>query len=166
MPWYCLRTKTRREHGVARSLNRLGHETYCPMARDEGEDGKKKKPGGPEPLFPRYLFFNFQGRDTDDFHPITKTDGVVKIVKFNEKFAVIPEKSIQWLKSREDADGLHSLPKTGPAVGDSVRVNFGPAYGLEGVVTARRTERIWIFLTASMREISLPYDHVEKSEKK
>jgi len=160
MPWHCLRTKTKRELEVSHALSRMGYENYCPMAVDSDSALGE----GPSCLFPRYLFFRVL--EGQQFYPIEKTPGVVKIVRFGHESdpAIINDEEIAALKSFETPAGFHELPDTGFEIGKEVLITGGLAAGYTAVVRARKADRMIVFLNQAIFkkvELELDYSDVE-----
>lgn len=129
--WYCLRSKTRREHLVAIQVGQLQNvEIYCPRIRV-----RRTTVRGPvwfeEALFPGYLFARFDFEL--EFRQVTNSWGVTGIVHFGTHYATLADEVIETLRSYISGDEplviQHSLRE-----GELVRIEEGPLRGLSAVV--------------------------------
>ena len=59
-------------------------------------------------MFPRYLFVRLDS-DTDNWAPIRSTLGVVSIVRFGHEPARVPDRFVDYLRSREDEKGIQTV---------------------------------------------------------
>ena len=130
--WFALQVRTRMEHQVATILRSKGYEEFLPTHT-------VKKQQGPcnVPLFPGYVFCRVP---PDTYGLIVTTPGVIRIVKFGDKPAVIdPEeiRSIQLvLLSRAPLTVIRGL-----SVGDKVLIEDGPLRGAMGVLSSMRSHQ-------------------------
>lgn len=117
-------------------------------------------------LFPSYAFVLIELQ----WHAARWAPGVVRLVLSGEQPARVPDRIIEELRSREDRDGLITLPKprlnSGAQFqpGDKVRVINGPLTGLSGLVsTMQPHERVAILLKllGSIRPVELAEADVE-----
>ncbi len=129
--WYLIHCKPNQEDVARQQLERQGYETYLPVA-----PVLRKKRGKSvrviAPMFPRYLFIHL-GHGVDDWRPIRSTIGVSALVRFGMEPARVPEALVQAIKSREDGEGVVTLPKQAFEEGESVRIATGPFEGYEAV---------------------------------
>jgi transcriptional antiterminator RfaH len=143
--WYLIYTKPRQEKVALENLMRQKFEVYFPRAR-VWRNRRGDRQLVIEPLFPRYLFIRLDSQ-SDDWGPIRSTFGVTALVRFGAEPARVPEALIQYLKLREDTDGLHEWAEPAIAVGDRARVVSGPLSGYEGILLAKSNrERVIILL--------------------
>lgn len=148
--WFCTQTKSKLEHMVDSNLKRLGYETYCPRILVDRRRGISKET---EILFPNYIFVRLSPGE-DNFRPVMKCHGVVAMVRFGLWFATIPDSLIDEMKEKENQDGFHILPKIDYEVGDEVRIKTGLFQGYSAIVSAKKQERIVIFLdVANQRNV-------------
>ena len=93
MPWYAIYTRPRHEKTVNGKLLEKEFDTYLPLVKrvSQWKDRKKKIE---EPLFKSYLFVYFEYKYRFD---VLETNGVVKIINFNGKPAVVPDWQIDSL---------------------------------------------------------------------
>jgi transcriptional antiterminator RfaH len=109
------------------------------------------------PLFPRYLFVRAdEGRSS---RGVAFAPGVVHLVRFTEEPAVVPDKVIAELRTREGADGLVDLDSGQGAAsrfkaGDRVCIEDGALCEQVGLFHSRvDAERVFILLTLLGRDV-------------
>lgn len=143
--WYIVYTKVRQEDVALTNLERQGYSAYLPRCRHLRKRKGKAMPVI-ESLFPRYLFIQLDTQ-TDNWAPIRSTLGVSALVRFGPNPAPVPEAFIAFLRSREDAEGLHNWMEPAYRAGDRVRVADGPLAGYEGILVAKTSrERVLVLL--------------------
>jgi len=151
MPWYAIYTKPRHEKTVFERLEEKNIETYLPLVMrvSQWKDRKKKVE---EPLFRSYLFAEFEYKNRFD---ILETNGVVKIVNFNGKPAVVPDWQIESLRTMLEAPEtiqLESYMKPGMLV----EVVVGPMRGMRGTVIRRKGKnRLVLSIDGIMQSVSV-----------
>ena len=143
------RVVTARRHREAVARVRLaaqGLETYLPLLRRW-----PRPPVGSDvgPLFPGYVFVRAARAR---FHQIIRTPGVVDLVVFGGEPARLDDGVIDFLRSREEPDGIieaRPLPS-----GSAVRVTDGPWRGLVAVLERRLSarERVLVLLDILQRQ--------------
>jgi len=143
--WYLVYTKPRQERIARTNLNRQGYETYLPLMRKSARRGGRRV-SHVAPLFPRYLFIHLD-QGTDNWGPIRSTLGVVSLVRFGREPAHAPDRLLDYLRTREDAQGIQVLPPEDIRPGAKVRIADGAFAGYEGVYLARNSrERVVVLL--------------------
>lgn len=130
--WYLMQSKVRQERVAELNLQRLGVTTLCPLfARIKGLRGKSH--AVEEALFPGYLFVYVN--ITSEYRKVAYAKGVLRIVMFGSKPAMVGEDIIDSIKSRmKDGYVMVSAPsrvKFNP--GQTVRVKTGPFNGFEAI---------------------------------
>jgi transcription antitermination factor NusG len=128
--WYAVYTKPRWEKKVADLLARKGVEHYCPLNRVVRQWADRKKTVL-EPLFKSYVFI----RSTSaELLKVKQTDGVVNLVYWLGKPAVIKDEEIDTIKRfLQDHDNVQ-LEKTEVSVNDRVCIITGPFLDQQGRV--------------------------------
>ncbi|BDS07005.1 hypothetical protein NT6N_20450 [Oceaniferula spumae] len=134
--WYCVRTKSKREHIAAKSLRQLeGVETFCPRLRYR-KATRRGKIWWVEAMFPGYIFAFFSRRENE--RNVVHTHGVMTLLKFGDYVPEIPASFIAEMcrlmeeqESVED-DTLTLQPQVRP--GDEVEIAHGPMQGMQGKV--------------------------------
>ena len=149
--WIALYTKPHHEKSVANQLGLKGFEVYLPLLKERRKWSDRKK-WVEYPLFKSYLFVKIRNKD-DIF--ISNTKGLVKIVKFSNRIAIVNENSIQAIKLM--LDGGYNPKATDYFIkGDLVTVKDGPLKGLEGeVVNIGGNDRLIIRIESIQHSISV-----------
>jgi transcription antitermination factor NusG len=128
--WYAVYTKPRWEKKVADLLARKGVEHYCPLNRVVRQWADRKKTVL-EPLFKSYVFIRITAAD---LLKVKQTDGVVNLVYWLGKPAVIKDEEIDTIKRfLQDHDNVQ-LEKTEVSVNDRVCIITGPFLAQQGRV--------------------------------
>lgn len=146
--WYLIYTKRAGEAIACENLNRQGYCAYFPrLLQPEKRNGRWSH--HVVPLFPQYLFLQLdEGAQT--LAPVGSTVGVTSIVRFGQRYAVVPDRVVEEIRSHADpTSGLHRQDRVArPAPGQSVKVRIGAFEGIEGVLTRQDgRERTVVLLT-------------------
>ena len=142
MPWYVIRTKPHQERRAEFYLRQLSIETFLPLLRQNKRIRRQEKTVV-EPLFPRYLFARFDINDR--YRAVNYARGVLKIVEFGLKPAVVSEPLIEAIRERLE-DG-YVTPKTERfQKGQIVQIKGGPLTGLEAVFIREMTDQHRVLL--------------------
>ena len=137
--WYLCQTKSGDEETARVNLERQGYRVHLPRLDDE-------------PPFPGYLFVAVDERP---FAPIDSTRGVIRLVRFGDRLATVPQSIV---KKFERIQWVHEeLPE-----GSEVIINSGPFNHIRGIVKAKRRDRIVILLTLlnQPQEVEFPMTDV------
>ena len=154
LPWYGLRVKSRHEQVAATVLGGKGYEPFLPLYRVRRRWTDRVK-DTELPLFPGYLFCRL---DVADRLPVLMSTGVVGIVGLGRIPEPIEESEIAAIRAVMRS-GLPSMPWPFVHPGDSVRVEFGPLRGVQGVVESFNDhQRLVISITLLQRSISVELD--------
>ncbi|HBP88875.1 MAG: hypothetical protein KC592_12230 [Nitrospira sp.] len=128
--WYLIHSKNRQEEVAELNLRLLGVETFCPRLRElESTRSKAQKEG--EVLFPGYLFIKVDM--ATHYRKVTYAHGVLRVVKFGTKPAVVEAEIIDSIKERVHNGFVlksHSAPLES---GQIVRINKGPFHGFNAI---------------------------------
>lgn len=112
-----------------------------------------------ESLFPRYVFVSADPEVTS-LAPLRSTRGVAGVVKFGGVPAVVPDRVIEQIRLRLDAEtGLVNLQAPDLQPGMKVRIAQGPLEGVDGIFRAAAGHdrvRVLLTLMGSEREVVLP----------
>ncbi len=130
--WYLLYCKPRSETRAQQNLALQNLETYLPMVSEAKSQGGLKRISR-EPLFPNYLFINFDPNLTS-VKQINSTRGVSRIVNCKERMMPIDDSVIHTLRIKELS--LPEVALTHPKelkAGEKIRFTKGPFAELEGV---------------------------------
>jgi transcription antitermination factor NusG len=140
--WYAVYTRARWEKKVSEYLTRKDIENYCPLNKVLRQWSDRKKIVH-EPLFTSYVFVNV----SEEQHAFLKqTSGVINLVYWLGKPAVIPEAEISTIKRFLNEHTNVMLEKTSVRVNDKVRVLNGPLMEQEGQVLSVRNKTVKIVL--------------------
>ena len=142
--WYLIHSKPRQEALALDNLQRQGYECYLPLISVEKLRRKLLVPAD-EPLFPRYLFIRLDAH-TDNWAPIRSTMGVTALVRFGAEPARVPDAFVDYLTSRQNAEGLHEWAQPALQIGARARVVSGPLAGYEGILVAKSSRERVILL--------------------
>lgn len=129
--WFVVHTKPRQERIAVENLERQGFTTYCPQTIQSKRLYQRWQKVR-EPLFPRYLFVQLNV-GVDNFAPIRSTLGVIGLVRFGIKPAMMPHFAIQAIQRQERE--IHNTCTEHPLwlKGDILQILEGPFAGLRGV---------------------------------
>lgn len=129
--WFVVHTKPKQEALAVENLQRQGYTVYCPQTILP----KRQRHGWKnvvEPLFPRYLFVQLN-TGIDNFSPIRSTPGVVGLVRFGYRPAIMQRSAIEAIKKQEcnfkNVEGAHPNWQNG----DILEIVEGPFAGLRGI---------------------------------
>jgi len=107
------------------------------------------------PLFPGYVFCRF---DPNVRCPIVTTPGVLRVVGFGKKPALVCESEIEAIR-KIVLSPLPARPHEYLAAGQTVRVKQGPLYGVEGkIATFQNANRLIVSVTLLERSVSVEID--------
>ncbi|MEJ2544916.1 MAG: UpxY family transcription antiterminator [Calditrichaceae bacterium] len=152
--WYALYTRPRHEKKVLELLLEKKQEVFLPTVTQIRlwKDRKKKVE---MPLFPSYIFVNFDYRNRFD---ILQTHGVVKVVNFKGEPAMVPDWQIESLKTMlEHPETLRTENFVKP--GETVEVTQGPFKGMRGMVkTLKGDTRLIVTIEGIMQSVSVEID--------
>lgn len=152
--WFAIQVRSRYESRVATALQQKGIESLLPFekVRKQWCDRVHLKE---VPLFPGYVFGRFDVRRR---MPILVTPGVYSIVGYAKEPNPIPHEEISAIKTiMESNRPVRTWPYF--AVGQKVRIERGPLYGLEGVlVQIRSSWRVVVSVDLIQRSISVEVD--------
>lgn len=165
--WYTIECKIREEFKVNDRLTNQGYESYLPVTN---KDKRYLTPGATvknilTALFPRYLFVRMNEGE-DDFHPVSKTPGVIRIVKMTRRDdgylypTAVPEYVINFLKGMEDERGIRDTQEN-HVKGDVIRISDmdSPFYGLTAIVDGDPDERVIALLNIMGKLHKIPFDY-------
>lgn len=125
--WHVLHVRPRCEKKVADYCKVEGVEHYLPL-RKESKIYQRRKVVTEKPLFPSYVFANFNARQRLG---LLKTKQVVKILEVNDQERL--KRDLAGIRMALDADpGLSPCSRV--TQGDMVKIISGPFAGIEGVV--------------------------------
>ncbi|GAB4227009.1 MAG: transcription/translation regulatory transformer protein RfaH [Methyloligellaceae bacterium] len=146
--WYVVYTQTRGEERALWHLRNQGFRCFLPRCRKIRRHARKTLEAL-EPLFPRYLFTQFDP-DGCRWRSINGTRGVIQLLTDGMKPLAVPDAFVERLLAQADADGVTPLTVLGMFwKGQKVRVKSGPFAGQTGEVDeipATAQDRVQILL--------------------
>ena len=141
--WACARTFAGREAYVAERLEGTGFATFNPKTL-EGVRATS--------LFRNYLFVQIEDR----WRVIERTHGVIGLIKTGDCPARCPDREIEALRKRIDADGLVRLANPPrPRLTAGTKVKVGLVAGVYVGQTPRERQRVLIQFLGRQLEVQL-----------
>ena len=107
--WFLIYTKPHQEERAKENLENQGFETFLPMIAFEKI--KQPKLYSLKPMFPRYLFTQYNAENNNWVH-VKSTRGVSHVISFGDKLTEVPNSVIDYLKSKVDDNDLFKLQST------------------------------------------------------
>ena len=149
--WIAVYTRPRHEKTVAQELISKGFETYLPILRKRRKWSHRKK-WVEFPMFRAYVFTHIT---FNQVLPVLETIGVVKIIKFGNKPAVVRDEHIEGIKLM--IEGGYNPQTTDYFLrGDQVEVLDGPLKGITGdVIRLDGNDRLVIRIDAIQHSVSV-----------
>ena len=158
--WVAIYTKPRHEKLVKEKLLKKGYDVYLPLLTEKRRWSDRKKMVE-FPLFKSYLFVHSQLNESIF---IVKTPGVVKLVKFGNKIAVVNNNVINSIKLMLEG-GYNPIATDYFLKGDPVYVKDGPLKGLTGeVIRVDNIDRLIIRVEAIQHSLSIKIDRAYLSK--
>ena len=147
--WYLVQSKVRQERVAELHLQRLEVRTLCPQFTHL-KTSRGKQQIAKEPLFPGYLFVHVN--ISTEFRKVTYAKGILRVVMFGARPALVGEDIIRSIKSRMQ-DGLVSLAPPAQLQlnpGQVVHVKKGPFSGFEAIFEQEfsGTQRVALLMKA------------------
>ena len=129
--WVALYTNARAEKKTAQTLQTAGYEIYLPLQHTRRQWSDRWK-SVEVPLFNSYIFAKIRAKDVA---PVRNSAGVVTIVSWHGKPAIIPDKEIDAIKRLMDAQKeIHVKNSSQLKRGAMVRIVEGPFVNMEGML--------------------------------
>ena len=152
--WYAVKVSCRSERKIAAMLVSKGYEPFLPTYK-----AKRRRSNQVEtlelPLFPGYLLCRF---DVQKRLPTLTTPGVGYVVGIGRVPEPIDEAEIDAIRTVVESGAVYE-PYPYVSVGQRVRIECGPLYGLTGFVTEFRSNfRLIVSVNLLMRSVSVEID--------
>lgn len=147
--WYLIQSKVHHENVAHSNLQRLGVQVFYPsLSRVKTFRGQLQNVK--EAIFPGYLFVKMD--TSTEFRKVAYARGVLRVVTFGSKPAVVSEDIIQSIHSRMH-DGVVLVNPDSPLKvkpGQIIRVQKGPFSGVDAVFEQEfsGTQRVALLLKA------------------
>lgn len=131
--WVAVYTRTRAEKIVSQRLVDQGIETYLPVRLEKHHWSDRVKMVS-VPMFRSYLFVKMC-RKTEMI--VRETAGIVTIVKFGDKYSIVPESQIEMIRKLEQsASDLYVYETAHLKRGTRVLIQEGDFAGMEGTIVS------------------------------
>lgn len=146
--WYVIKTQPKQEMRAECNLRVLGITIFLPRINERQTNPFSGLPGYViKPLFPRYLFAQFEINSM--LRRVCFTRGVHSVVNFGNGPISVDDEIIEAIQSRVGEDGLVKLDNE-LNEGDPVMIDNGPLRDLVGVFQydIKGTDRVAILLSA------------------
>lgn len=158
--WLALYTRPRWEKKVVKLLSNKSVENYCPLNKVERKWADRKKIVF-EPLISSYVFVHAR---ESEYVKIKETDGVLNLVYWLGKPAVIKDSEIESLKTFLNDYSNVSLEKIDVNINDEVKVIYGPLVSREGKVVEVQYNYVKIMLPSLgySLQAQVHKSHIEK----
>ena len=140
--WHAVYTRPRWEKKVAELLTRRKIENYCPINKVVKQWSDRKKVVH-EPLFRSYVFVKIA---ENELGYLKKTDGVISLVYWLHKPAVIRDTEIEAIRHFLDEYSSVKLERVAVNINDTIRIVSGPLREYEGQVVALKNRTIKVML--------------------
>jgi transcriptional antiterminator RfaH len=163
--WYLVHTKVRSETIAELNLQRQGYTVYLPRhysyTRRKGERVRNITA-----MFSRYLFI-YLNTATDDWGPIRSTRGVMNVVRFGGKAALVPNVIVNQIKEVEQ--NIFQQDQLQPELlkGDTVEVVSGAFAGYQAMFieqSSSKRARILIDFLGNPTAVSIASKFISKSD--
>ena len=153
-PWFAVQTRTRYENLAAKQLSGRGYEVFLPFYQCKRRWSDRMQEFD-VPLFPGYLFCRFNLLDR---LPILTTPGVIQIVGIGKTPIPVDEEEVVALQTAVRT-GMPRHPWPFLNVGQKVRVEAGPLFGLEGVLLSFKGRyRLVLSVSLLQRSVAVEVD--------
>jgi transcription antitermination factor NusG len=157
MNWYALYTCPRHEKRVADQIEQRSISCFLPLYRSVRR-WKDRSVELELALFPSYVFVRVALQDKLE---VLRLPGVVRLVTFNGRPAVLPDAELESLR-RGVAARARMMPHPYLQVGSRVRLTSGPMAGLEGILRRRKEGlRLVISIEMLMRAVAVEVDEAD-----
>lgn len=140
--WYAVYTKPKWEKKVSELLTRKEIINYCPLNRVQRQWADRRKIIY-EPLFKSYVFVYV---NSSDHIALKSTDGVINMVHWIGKPAVIRDEEIETIRKFLDEYKSVELEKTKVKLEDKVRIIAGPLMMKEGTIVGISSKKVRVHL--------------------
>jgi len=140
--WYAVYTKPNCEKKVASLFTKRKIENFCPLNCIKIQSFRRGKIIK-EPLFKSYVFVNITG---DEITQLKQVDGVISLLYWMGKLAIIREDEIEAIKEFNNNHENIELERTHVNTTDIARIVDGPSYSMDGKVFALKNKTLKVYL--------------------
>lgn len=153
--WYVVYTQPSKESFAYDNLCAQDYEVFYPVFMKKTSHARKIQ-FVKAPLFPRYMFVNFD-KQACAWRAINGTKGVVSLLSFGEQLGVVPTSLVNQLRGHSDINGfidLMDIESFQP--NDQVEIIDGPFKGHLGKFLSKPdSDRVQILIDFMQREMSV-----------
>lgn len=130
MSWYVLYTKPKMEKRVAKGLQQMGVEVYCPFITEikQWSDRKKKIK---TPLFKSYVFIKIEEKNRNGVFEIP---GVIRYLFWLGKPAIVRDKEIKVIREWLEEDKVDGAKVEHLNEGDKITIKNGAFKQHEAII--------------------------------
>lgn len=151
--WYVARTHALGEEKALFNLIKQGFQTYLPRYLKRRRHARRTD-WVKAPLFPRYLFVNFDVAVTR-WRAISSTVGIDRMICALDRPIPVPQGVVEGIRARENERGLISLTQClSLSQGDHVQIDAGAFSDMTGLFEcATDDDRITVLLELLGRQV-------------
>lgn len=142
LKWYAVYTRPCWERKVSRLLTVKQIENYCPLQKSYRQWSDRKKIIF-DPLFKSYVFIHTNPKE---IIPVLQTDGVLNIVSYLGKPAVIRDDEIELIRQFLNEYKNVQVHKIDLHKNDLVKINRGPLITHTGTVLEVKSRTVKVLL--------------------
>ncbi len=140
--WYVLYTKSRQEKTVARKLDEIGIEVYCPFKRTKRKWSDRWK-WVETPIFTSYCFVRVAEAERDR---VFRVAGVVQYIYWLGKPAAIKDEEINQIKIWLNDFDHEAIDLKPIQAGDKILIESGALLDLRGEIVTRQGNKLLLKL--------------------
>ena len=142
MSWFVVYTKPRAEQKVAKALEKIDVEVYCPCVTEvrQWSDRKKKLT---TPLFKSYVFVNLAEKDRS---VVFEIPGAVRYLYWLGKPAVVRDTEIETIKAWMNDEEVEDISLEHLSPGDKLEISNGSLKGQEAIIKEIGKKRMRLIL--------------------
>ena len=151
--WVAASTHQFKERLAIANLEAQGFQAYCPMIRKQVRHARRLREVL-RPLFPGYVFIRLDPARTQ-WRPILSTIGVRNLIRFGDRFGVLPRNFVEDLRIHEE-NGAIPVPRARDhyAAGERVRLREGPFDGvIATVLSGEDNDRLLVLMDLLKRGV-------------
>jgi len=151
--WYVVHTHAKSEQVAVENLTRQGFRAYLPRYLKSRKHARRVDTVA-TPLFPRYVFVNFDVTRTR-WRPILSTIGVQYLIMDGEKPLAVPEGVVEEIRVREGDNGMVLMKAEAPFdKGQMVQITGGAMSDLIGLFEGLSDkDRVFVLLDILGRQL-------------
>jgi|TARA_Y100000590_G_scaffold379140_1_gene446581 transcriptional antiterminator RfaH len=152
--WYVIYTQLNKEKYLQYQIKGLNLEVYLPVYEKQISHSRKIITRS-QPLFPRYLFVNF---DLNSFvyNNLKKLHGLENFIKFGNEFMKIEDTVIKKIKDKEDKNGYVNIVKLFNLVeGKKYKFSNGAFKNVPGTFMGKLNDKYKFLVHMFNKELSL-----------